>query len=708
MRNRLSTLLALLLFAVSASAQLPAPVGNARYDESNAFVFRDNELTTVHLTMAPADLDAMLASPWNDVEYPCAVHFANAVTNEDVANVTINVRGNTSRGARKKSFALSFNNIVKGTRFHGIKKLNLIGAQNDVSIVRTKLALDVLRGFGLPSQRTVLVHFSINDGARVDDIYIGTEQINDDFLKAWFGNDAGNLYKGSYEGARADLRYIEPGDAATYQVLGTGPTYEEKNNDDHPDFTDLADFIRFVNKSTDAEFAQGLPGRFNVDGFLRNLAADIALGQWDNIWYGANNWYLYHNPNTARFEWIPYDYDNPFGVDFFGIDWASRPYDGWGSGGFGSNPDVSPLVRRVLAVPDWEAQLRRYIHALVGSVPAAVPVHYPDAAGDTFLGQTAPHFDIVGVDVGNDAANVTFTVRVAGPITAGGDTDQARFMIFLDTGDGGRTSNPWSRDINSTAPSDEFIGAWTDGGGGFLAYRAEASGWKQVYSSGGNAGGVALDLGRASEGVLHLTVPRAFLGLSSSGAFTFDVVTTNDRHQGTEPGVDHLSNAAPATTGYDTPSTPGAFLSYTLRDVTRPSGHPPFSLGVLGPRIDTLKALAAPFAYRGPTSGDGMDYGWTAADFDASFDAPATYRNPGRPWNWGLKPYIQARAQSLLLTVPEPPPLPRRWEDAVAALRVAGGVSGPPPVSPSLDADGNGSVDTLDAVVILRSVADVD
>ncbi len=234
-------LLSLFYVAPRAAAQIAAPYGNARYDESSAFVFRDGERTTIRITMTPSDLDHMLANPWNEVEYPCTMRFSNSVTAETLPNVTIKIRGNTSRNSRKKSFRLSFNTYVAGTRFHGIKKLNIIGCQNDVSIVRAKLALDQLRVFGLAAQRTVLTHFIINDGARVNDIYVGTEQVNEDFLKAWFGNDSGNLYKGSYQGgARADFRYVSPGTPSTYQNLGGGLTYEEDNNEENPDFTDLA------------------------------------------------------------------------------------------------------------------------------------------------------------------------------------------------------------------------------------------------------------------------------------------------------------------------------------------------------------------------------------------------------------------------------------------------------------------------------------
>lgn len=44
-------------------------------------------------------------------------------------------------------------------------------------------------------------------------MYANVEQIDDEFLAAWFGDDTGNLYPCADKGARADLRSVPPGGA---------------------------------------------------------------------------------------------------------------------------------------------------------------------------------------------------------------------------------------------------------------------------------------------------------------------------------------------------------------------------------------------------------------------------------------------------------------------------------------------------------------
>jgi hypothetical protein len=56
---------------------------------------------------------------------------------------------------------------------------------------------------------------------------------------------------------------------------------------------------------------------------------------------------VYHEPSTGRFHFIPYDYDNTLGIDWFSIDWSTaNPYD------FPKvNTGSRPLAERLMANP---------------------------------------------------------------------------------------------------------------------------------------------------------------------------------------------------------------------------------------------------------------------------------------------------------------------------------------------------------------------
>ena len=46
---------------------------------------------------------------------------------------------------------------------------------------------------------------------------------------------------------------------------------------------------------------------FNVDEFLRWLAVDTLIQNWDTYGTMGHNYYLYHDPTTGQLNWIPWD-----------------------------------------------------------------------------------------------------------------------------------------------------------------------------------------------------------------------------------------------------------------------------------------------------------------------------------------------------------------------------------------------------------------
>ncbi|MBO6514758.1 MAG: CotH kinase family protein, partial [Phycisphaerales bacterium] len=676
-----TVLLTLCMFLIAAPcrAEVPPPTGDAGYDQAGEIYFDDSELTEIFVTVDPTDLDAMLANPFNNTYRVCTVRIVNSKTDTTVTNVGIRPRGNTSRNAIKKSWKLKFNEFEPGREIFGLEKLNLNGHQNDPSVIRGKLAWDIYNQFGVPSPRASMVHLIINDGALVNDVYANVEQIDDEFLEAWFGDDTGNLYQCRFKGARADLRFVAPGDANTYETLGD-PTYELENDSGANQFADLAEFILFIDTATDQEFAEQINARFNVDTFLRAMAVDCVNGHWDNIWYGANNYFLYLNPDTDVFEYIPFDLDNTYGIDFFSTDWASRDAETFGDNGFGwdfSSPfgggAEPPLLRRIFNIPAYQDQYYRYVRELVGA--AGTPTQptetvYNDTDNDTFLSLTEPSFDIDLVTLSNTSDDLRIAVDVLGPVAINTDTDDTRIMLFFDTRPGGSTTNPWNRDINSTTQSDFFLGSWTDFGGGFLLYEWNGSSWDLNHASFNNPAGIDQDLSSSPDSIVRYTIPLDRMNLTDTSTFTFDIVTTNDRDGLPDPGIDHLSNPAQSTPDYDTPSNPGPFITHTLSPFT-PSTTDAFDgLFTLPPReahIDALQSLLSPFAFTASFSGGNSDYGYTNQSFIDSFTLPATYSG-SQPWSWGIKPYIQSRTENLRQSTPAPADLPRITINEVIAI----------------------------------------
>jgi spore coat protein CotH len=335
---------------------LTPPPRSATFREASERVFLENEITRVDVTINPSDFQNLLNNPWSDDLKRVTLRWRNSRIDETLEDVGFRVRGNTSRNAARKSWKIDLNTFVPGRQFYGLEKINLNGQNNDPSLLRTAASWRMIRKMGLPGSRTHFAALYINGTFWAIQVHV--EQIDEEFAGSWFGNKKGNLYKCLHTGKPADLKPIPGEDYPTYGANGK-LTYEEQNNDPLTDYTDLRDFIRFLDQSSDAAILEHLESRIHVDNALRMLAAEVAIGHWDDYWYGSNNYYLYNNEDTQRFEWIPYDLDNTLGIDFFSTDWSSRHFEKWGEGGFGTNRP--PLTEALFGQSEWRRQYRRYL-----------------------------------------------------------------------------------------------------------------------------------------------------------------------------------------------------------------------------------------------------------------------------------------------------------------------------------------------------------
>ena len=89
-------------------------------------------------------------------------------------------------------------------------------------------------------------------------------------------------------------------------------------NESIGDFSKLARFINILNNTPSGLLADSLESVIEVPGVLQYFAMNILVGEWDDYWSLMNNYYLYHEPTKDIFYLIPYDYDNTYGIDWFG------------------------------------------------------------------------------------------------------------------------------------------------------------------------------------------------------------------------------------------------------------------------------------------------------------------------------------------------------------------------------------------------------
>jgi len=322
--------------------------------------------TEKQLLLYPADLNA-------NTYYKATFHFKNSLIDTTLENVGIRIRGNTARGSSKKSFKIDFKEYG-GEQFFKLKKLNLKPNTNDPSQMREYLTELTYREFDVPVARGSYTDIYIND--EYMGIYLNVENIDDEFVDRRFGNETGNLYKCNF-GATLE----------TKNIINIFTLFELKTNEEINNRSGLENLIQLLNKKDDGNWTSEIESVFEVDMYLRQLAVEAMVGQWDGYSGNVNNYYLYENPETGKIVYIPYDMDNTWGIDWIGGDWGKRDLLHWSSKSF-----ETPLTKRILDVPEFNARYIKYLYDVLGFFQNR---NYFDSITNSF-------FDLISVSIESD------------------------------------------------------------------------------------------------------------------------------------------------------------------------------------------------------------------------------------------------------------------------------------------------------------------
>ncbi len=270
--------------------------------------------------------------------------------------VGIRYKGNStlrnaySSGTDKYPFKLDFDEFeddypeINNQRFYGFKQLNLSSNDSDDSFMREKVASDLFREFGVPSARTSFceVYLDRGNGTTFLGIYTMVEEVDDSLVESQFDDDSGNLYK-------------PDGDAATF----ASGTFDEseldlKRNEEAGDYSDvkaLYDVLHASNRIDNPILWQDdLESIFDVDQFLKYLAVNNIIQNWDTYGVMTHNYFLYND--EGRLVWIPWDNNESM-------------QDGKMGGALSLSMDQVtndwPLIRYIMDIDEYESVYKDYV-----------------------------------------------------------------------------------------------------------------------------------------------------------------------------------------------------------------------------------------------------------------------------------------------------------------------------------------------------------
>ena len=337
-------------------------------DPNYDVVFNQNKVNKIHIVFT--------AQEWSDMQTDLAAVKAGGYVVEPAYipvdfyfngiqwyHVGIRYKGNSSlknTSSNKLPFKFNFDVFedsfpeINNQRFYGFKKLAMGSGYKDETLMKDKTASDIFRHFGVPASRASFYEIYIDKGDG-NYIYFGSytmnEVIEDTFLKNYFGTESGNCYKPDGQGARF---------SSSGFTLGS---FHKKTNEESADKSDIQAMYDALHSSlrtsNPTAWKAGLEATFDVDGFLKYLAAMNTIQNWDCYGNAPHNYYLYNDPTMGKIRWIVWDCNLAFwegsgrrksltfNMNEVGTDW--------------------PLINYIIADTDYKSTYKAYVKSFVNS-----------------------------------------------------------------------------------------------------------------------------------------------------------------------------------------------------------------------------------------------------------------------------------------------------------------------------------------------------
>jgi spore coat protein H len=227
-------------------------------------------------------------------------------------DVGVRYKGNgtflSSREDRKRSFKIDLNQFEKKQKLAGMSQFNLHNSVRDPSGMNEAIAYGIFREGQVPAPRTAYAKVFVTVPGEHDRRYFGlytlVEDVGSAFAKEQLGGSGGAIMKPVTPNLFADL-----GD----NWKDYHQTYDPKGDLSEAQKQRVIQFCKFSTKASDGEFAAKLGDYIDVDNFARYMAITTWMSDLDGILGPGQNFYVYLQPKTQKFMFIPWDQDQTFG-----------------------------------------------------------------------------------------------------------------------------------------------------------------------------------------------------------------------------------------------------------------------------------------------------------------------------------------------------------------------------------------------------------
>lgn len=212
---------------------------------------------------------------------------------------------------------ISFDEFVEGRRYQGHSQIAVRPtSMGSSTLLKESLAISMVDASGEPSQGHAYSAFSVNGRSSGPRLLV-------EYLDEGYAEELGDgvLYK-----SLATSSFTYKGEDQTSYV----DDYKQINAKGEQDLQPVIDLVKWVEQSSDEEFAAGLAAKLDVESFARYLALQNMVLNFDDMAGPGRNYYLWYDLTTKKFQVITWDLNLAFSGDA-----TAGPDDAMSMGGFG-------------------------------------------------------------------------------------------------------------------------------------------------------------------------------------------------------------------------------------------------------------------------------------------------------------------------------------------------------------------------------------
>lgn len=304
--------------------------------------FYDREqVQEIHLTIDMLNLNKMKEALPERKYVPASLRWKNI----RLENVGVRYKGNSSsrpNQKHKRGYLIKVNEFNKETRFLKLRRIALDNGIQFGSLFSEPIITDILRDLNVPSSRYNYAKLFINGDYQ--GVYGNVERIDESFIERNFESKRGPLFKVHMPGPGANFAYV--GNNISQYKKG----FEAKNKVAEESYDELIDLIREIDKGEKTKYEKTVNKYLILDHFLKTTAVMLFAGCFDQLTgWNPHNYYLYRNPKTDQWSYIPWDLDVGFADRAFG---RIPVIDGWHAAWPIPGGPPKPILENIVANPN--------------------------------------------------------------------------------------------------------------------------------------------------------------------------------------------------------------------------------------------------------------------------------------------------------------------------------------------------------------------